>query len=58
MNFNEADIKLINQKGNIGEFVYKPENYLGPIAMNATIRKEDANKRKCPTFQSPTTETL
>jgi hypothetical protein len=58
MNLNEADFKLINKKGNIGEFVYKSENYPGPIAINATIRKEDANKRKCPTIQSPTTETL
>jgi hypothetical protein len=41
MHLNEADFKLVNQKGNIGEFVYRPENYPGPIAINATVKKED-----------------
>lgn len=43
-NLNECDFKdlgPINPKNpHIHAFVYKPENYPGPIALNATIRKE------------------
>jgi hypothetical protein len=36
--FNEFDYKLISQKGYVGEFVYRPPNYPGPVALNATVK--------------------
>lgn len=34
------ECKIISQKENVVEFVYKPENYPGPIAINATVKNE------------------
>lgn len=40
------DCKIISQKENIVEFVYRPENYPGPIAMNATVKNEKNQNNK------------
>jgi hypothetical protein len=51
-----VDFQFISEKNGIGEFIYRPSNYPGPIAINATVK--DANSRKCPTIQPPSAEAL
>ena len=36
----------VGRKGNVGEFVYRPSNYPGPIAIDAIPTQPDSSKRE------------